>query len=119
MDNSPIYIKMCDQFGKIEDSEWADGDHIYCPDLNKTIIYNFVHTNVAEMGNFVVKLFRQDQLQGMVIKLKTDGYDFWDLLSDFYHFSEGRNMESSMEQLWLAFVMKVKFDKTWNGEKWE
>jgi len=26
---------------------------------------------------------------------------------------------NSMEQLWLAFVMKEKFDKVWNGEDWE
>jgi hypothetical protein len=26
---------------------------------------------------------------------------------------------NSMEQLWLAFVMKEKFGKVWNGEKWE
>ena len=25
---------------------------------------------------------------------------------------------TSMEQLWLAFVMKEKFNKTWNGEAW-
>jgi len=24
----------------------------------------------------------------------------------------------SMEQLWLAFVMKEKYQKTWNGERW-
>ena len=26
--------------------------------------------------------------------------------------------KSSMEQLWLAFVMKSKYNKTWNGEDW-
>ena len=25
---------------------------------------------------------------------------------------------NSMEQLWLAFVMKEKYNKTWNGEEW-
>ena len=25
----------------------------------------------------------------------------------------------SMEQLWLAFVMKKKYGKVWNGEEWE
>ena len=25
---------------------------------------------------------------------------------------------SSMEQLWLAFVMKEKFDRVWDGDKW-
>lgn len=27
-------------------------------------------------------------------------------------------MRFSGEQLWLAFVMKKKFNKTWDGEKW-
>jgi len=26
---------------------------------------------------------------------------------------------TSMEQLWLAFVMKELHNKTWNGDKWE
>ncbi len=26
--------------------------------------------------------------------------------------------ECSMEQLWLAFVMKVKYGKVWNGDNW-
>ncbi len=25
---------------------------------------------------------------------------------------------TSMEQLWLAFVIKIKYNKTWNGEDW-
>ena len=25
----------------------------------------------------------------------------------------------SMEQLWLAFVMKDKYDKTWDGKEWK
>ena len=24
----------------------------------------------------------------------------------------------SMEQLWMAFYMKEKYNKVWNGEKW-
>lgn len=67
----PVYHKMCERFAKINEVEWENGDYFYCPDSDKVIIYNFVYTNVAEIGNFVVKLFRQDQLQKMVIgKLK-------------------------------------------------
>lgn len=28
------------------------------------------------------------------------------------------NYDASMEQLWLAFVMKEKYNKVWNGEDW-
>ena len=62
----------------------------------------------------------QDQLQGMVedkYKLITS------LLSDFCQFIRSNYGDvhlyfNSMEQLWLAFVMKEKFNKTWNGEDW-
>lgn len=26
---------------------------------------------------------------------------------------------TSMEQLWLAFVMKEKYNKTWDGNEWK
>ena len=60
---------------------------------------------------------RQDQLQGMV------GRDWRYIFPKFiwwYTDVDMRHLEiiSSMEQLWLAFVMKEKFGKTWNGEEW-
>ena len=33
-------------------------------------------------------------------------------------FAHGITISGSMEQLWLAFVMKEKFNKVWDGEKW-
>jgi len=30
----------------------------------------------------------------------------------------GMHRHDSMEQLWLAFVMKEKYNKIWNGENW-
>jgi len=63
----------------------------------------------------VVWLPRQDQLQGM---LSDDvGY----LISKLKMFFESRTVPDpcgSMEQLWLAFVMHEKFNKTWNGNEW-
>ncbi len=32
--------------------------------------------------------------------------------------NEREQQFTSMEQLWLAFVMKEKYDKTWNGTEW-
>ena len=58
---------------------------------------------------------RQDQLQEMV-----DGGFTHQTLERFYqwyHSEISRNL-SSMEQLWLAFVMKEKYNKTWDGDKW-
>ena len=28
-------------------------------------------------------------------------------------------LTSSMEQLWLAFVMSEKYNKIWNGKEWD
>ena len=62
---------------------------------------------------------RQDQLQEMVFQLGEPPTAYIVLLREFMQ----RNspyyvMFASMEQLWLAFVMKEKFNKTWDGEKW-
>jgi hypothetical protein len=67
----------------------------------------------------LVWLPRQDQLQEMVEypdlgSILRDVREFW-MLNSSYHPIDF----TSMEQLWLAFVMKEKFDKVWNGEGWE
>ena len=64
---------------------------------------------------------RQDQLQEMVINsdyAMTYCSRLWDWA--------GKQMSghyvmkfASMEQLWLALVMKEKYNKTWNGETWK
>ncbi len=33
------------------------------------------------------------------------------------HFNIAKSF-TSMEQLWLAFVMKEKYNKVWDGEEW-
>ena len=37
-------------------------------------------------------------------------------LTDFYKFAINR--QDNLNELWLAFVMHEKYDKTWTGEKW-
>ena len=62
---------------------------------------------------------RQDQLQGMV-----GNHTWYGLilkLNQFVEevdFSQEANEFRSMEQLWLAFVMKELYSKHWNGEDW-
>lgn len=63
---------------------------------------------------------RQDQLQGML----KDKYSWSNniphhLIWDFSSFVENHGRIKTMEQLWLAFVMQVKFGKVWNGKDWE
>ena len=63
---------------------------------------------------------RQDQLQEMVLsseRYQTDSR--WiDLIIDVTIFSQEYREADSMEQLWLAFVMKELYQKHWNGTDW-
>lgn len=67
----------------------------------------------------------QDQLQEMVDRpLWQLNFGFIDWLCDTDEgYDEGYIQHhhlsfTSMEQLWLAFVMKEKYNKVWNGAKW-
>ena len=73
----------------------------------------------------LVWLPRQDQLQEMIEKpedfignwpvILTEKMLEWQKEEHYgiYHWGE------SFEQLWLAFVMKEKYNKVWDGEKWQ
>lgn len=83
-------------------------------------------------GNKVIWLPRQDQLQKMVLKKYKKGFrrnnteegypiSFVEDFAQFVRCCVAQNYDSvkwSMEQLWLAFVMKEKYGKIWNGEDW-
>lgn len=146
MDTSKEYIEMCReaeevQEGKHQDGvsgvwvaddivlstskEYGQGDYYYVLDKEG-------NRKCKECGNeesYIVStksswLPRQDQLQKMVdwkrfdeitIGWHTSPYKMtWQ--DDPLH-EEGVNGES-MEQLWLAFVMKEKYNKIWNGKDW-
>ena len=69
------------------------------------------------------QLYRQDQLQKMIegmevsIRLRNNGR--WELtVSEDCMGPLEIAFFSSAEQLWLAFVMKEKYGKVWNGEEW-
>lgn len=77
-----------------------------------------------------VQLPRQDQLQEMM------SGEWYGILNKFFSFAFEPEMDesdeptvywvahsftkqfTSMEQLWLAFVMKEKYGKVWNNEEW-
>ena len=65
---------------------------------------------------------QQDQLQGILFSQETVEACFYrdihSLAKDFYLFAFKHPEFTSMEQLWLAFVMKEKYHKTWNGKDW-
>lgn len=64
----------------------------------------------------VIWLPTQDKLQEMVKSTCP-----LDLLNRFYRWCDATDIagyDDSMEQLWLAFYMKEKHNKKWDGEKW-
>lgn len=67
----------------------------------------------------VVWLPRQDQLQEMIVKV-VDYETTAELEGKFHKFLVWLDEWdfASMEQLWLAFVMKEKYNKSWNGKEW-
>jgi len=137
MDTSKKYIKMCEKAEEIQNFriyavrgiifKFEDGDVI---SHSKTSIETYKESTPDHDCDYTIDdehiwLPRQDQLQGMVegiIKLKLEAYVFhwsglkrWELVhrkTNDYIFG------ASMEQLWLAFVMKEKYNKKWDGEEW-
>ena len=72
-----------------------------------------------EPSQKAVWLPRQDQLQGMFTLRFIDSH--YRLMRECWEFalvSDGCKF-ASLEQLWLAFVMKEKHGKVWTGKSWE
>ena len=89
-------------------------------------MWNKAAENHREIENLDKTKNVQDQLQGIILK---EELSVFDLSRRFNHFCDFDNYKykeynpytcrlNSMEQLWLAFVMKEKYNKIWNGEKW-
>lgn len=142
MDNPKEYILMCSKTKKIQlyykniqlhKSYWNVGDqyiNIYDGDEEINICSFDSEYGESVKRDKDIWLPRQDQLQKMII----DKYGLEDMIGAFYHFSIAETYKiitnsslnatvffNSMEQLWLAFVMKVKYNKQWSIESktWE
>jgi hypothetical protein len=146
MDTSEEYVKMCEKAVEIQSSwkpkEW---DYIYCPEEGVVVISGY-ETDMGQYGhgiaafndndaisypcyNYVgdeavvpkhIWLPRQDQLQAMFPELNTPYLKMINIFN-FYEFNSPEHewmIDASMEQLWLAFVMKDKFSKEWDGTDW-
>jgi len=133
MDTGEQYIKMCRGIKDIQDSWVIEvGDFVCAKKLDhftKVILDKFFPPEppicvidadmVLERGRPYLRsvflwLPRQDQLQELSGRNYGDFYKFW--------LQNGGKDEYigviSMEQLWLAFAMKEKYDKAWDGEDW-
>jgi len=123
MDTTPEYIKQCGKATKIQE-------------LLNTVssVGSFISDGVvicigsARMAPDVW-LPRQDQLQEIwrqeyLKRPSKYGWfgEFCNFIGDVYSDYDLMNADEvfeSMEQLWLAFVMKELYGKVWNGEEWE
>ncbi len=101
-------------------SEQVQGSHI----PNKEQYLSFVggYKKFTDPLKELIWLPRQDQLQEMFPK-EYEPVVLAELMYLTFINSADTNLRASlrhysMEQLWLAFVMKEKFNKTWDGETW-
>ena len=139
MDTSPEYILQCEKAEEIQEYSRNGFGLIQLFILPENIdvltinqrqysgIYSTYSWALDHSGNYwlipptknpCIWLPRQDQLQKMLgdIGLQT-------LTWQIHQFSEseygsGITISGSMEQLWLTFAMKKKWNKVWDGENW-
>jgi len=129
MDFSKQYIKMCKEAKEIQEiyqNTFKKEDNEVNNILEGWYVYNgknviLLHNNeffISDLKDELKKyiwLPRQDQLQAIIT---TNKHFRFSLIELFYHFAN-KNVPkfTSMEQLWLAYVMYIKYKKIWNNEK--
>jgi len=116
------YIKMCEQAGEIQ-KEWKqeNGDLVFWK-ITKSIKIVTDHFFAESFKDFVW-LPTQEQLQEM-----TEGrFHIWGNLNSLTMTASTADRDThqicrnvdSMNELWLMYVMKEKYNKSWTGDKWE
>ena len=122
-DTSETYLKMCE-------AAWPDlkeYDREHGPLFSRRLRMMYGLDGKAVMWAYEVNtsnsdraypLWEQDQLQEMYGSFDNcmDAIDRWDAESDLRY--DYPNC-TSFEQIWLALVMKEKFTKVWEGDKWK
>lgn len=133
MDTSEQYIKMCEKVEEIQgcwNAESAKAGDFFYHIQGKDV--QTVSGEILGDGDLScaccnrIWLPRQDQLQEMVskrlkeIRMKIDWYfgDQWRMIFYDDPLKYSHVYGKSMEQLWLAFVMREKFNKIWNVGDW-
>ncbi len=128
MDTTETYIKMADCPGIQGRHRVTLGD--WYKDRNRDDSVDICADDQwysADLQAQLIWLPRQDQLQEMVRHHRRCDIPYWLLLdfSDWVRSCDWRlqNLGTdpalvSMEQLWLAFVMKEKHQKVWDGAQW-
>lgn len=148
MDTSKEYVRMCEKaVGVQRDFPDENGNYFYSASKGQVFIQGQRYCSDLGMWNEMTGITtvpstyservkikgdtwlpRQDQLQGMVDNIGGSYYpslsSLMETTSDktplgHYMVKPEYNYCDSMEQLWLAFVMKEKWGKVWTGKEWE
>jgi len=121
MDTTKQYLLMCEKANEIQVLRPTESNGDWCNWMGDT---KCINVGIVILHKNIIWLPRQDQLQEM-IKLKSlrqsyINFDFFLGLDRADHRDVmSRYGLNTMEQLWLAFVMKEKYNKIWNGTDWE
>ena len=126
MDTSSDYLKMCEKATEITNHwhyEFGDFYVSLAADIAseaQTIVSDLeLHSSYMHQIK-AVWLPRQDQLQALIL----DQYATpWDLVIEFANTLMSDKTSyfekfPSMEQIWIAYIMDKKFNKTWDGKNW-
>jgi len=108
------YIKMCGRAEEIQkECKYVVGDHFSWISNQEIFIY---HKGIrGKLSKDFIWLPTQGQLQEMIHKT-----DWHGVLLAFHLWYQEFDFEeiTSMNELWLAFVIHEKYHKIWTGEKW-
>lgn len=119
------YIKMCEKAEEIQ-VKWKPriGDKIKHR-LGKSIQLITLYDIETYSDDFYIEekytwLPTQEQLQKMISRNWYDVFCkfLWWHSDDDKSSEEFESMFTSMNEVWLAFVMKEKYNKVWNGKEW-
>jgi len=115
MDISREYIKMCHEAKEIQKlwkfSKRSSGDWYFNIPLNAV----YTVSGSDQKDKDCIWIPRQDQLQKMLKSRYTTLEEIWKYFAFQFYPVE----LDSFEKLWIAFVMKKKHNKTWDGEQWK
>lgn len=129
MDRTQIFIKKCFFAKEIQQLwQYEEGDFYFNHRRKEIISCGSWFRSRASRDSIIdgQKIYsnmtwlpRQDQLQCLL--RKHSGFEYQDDLAathNLVRYSLEHPEIYSMEQLWLAFAMKIRFQKVWNGENW-
>jgi hypothetical protein len=106
-------------------------DHIWLPrqDQLQDIYINYRHEKYSEEikkdygendGEYLNKIYEAKKMKRWVMNSLMHFKYFCESPCPFSEYKDSANWKKydTYEQLWLAFVMKEKYNKKWNGKEW-